>query len=85
MERFDGLFTLYRTNDTLYAEIKPPQLDQPFIAPMAIARGMAMAGQPLNFGDEWILVFQRVGRQNPTAPPEHSLQGAGEHARCKRR
>ncbi|MSU64219.1 MAG: DUF5117 domain-containing protein [Pedosphaera sp.] len=60
-ERFDGLFTLYRTNDTLYAEIKPPQFDQPFIAPMAIARGMALAGMPLNFGDEWILVFRRVG------------------------
>ena len=60
-ERFEGLFTLYRTNDTLYAEIKPGQLDQPYIAPMAIARGLASAGQPLNFGDEWILVFKRVG------------------------
>jgi hypothetical protein len=60
-ERFDGLFTLYRTNDLLYGEIKPQQFDQPFIAPMAIARGMAMAGRPLHFGDEWILVFHRVG------------------------
>jgi hypothetical protein len=60
-ERFDGLFTLYRTNETLYGEIKPQQFDQPFIAPMAIARGMAMAGQPLHFGDEWILVFHRAG------------------------
>src|SRR5262245_56800808 len=24
--RYDGLFTLYRTNDTLYAEIKPGQM-----------------------------------------------------------
>ncbi len=60
-ERFEGLFTLYKTNDTLYAEIKPPQFDQPFIAPMAIARGLAMAGRPLNFGDEWILVFRKLG------------------------
>ncbi len=60
-ERFDGLLTMYRTNDTLYGEFKPGQLDQPFIAPMAIARGLASAGQPLNFGDEWILVFHRVG------------------------
>lgn len=61
LTRYDGLFTLYRTNDTLYGEIKPNQLGQPFIAPMAIARGLASAGQPLNFGDEWILVFRRVG------------------------
>ena len=60
-EKFDGLFTLYRTNDVLYAEIKPGQFDQPLIAPIAIARGLASAGQPLNFGDEWILVFHRAG------------------------
>ena len=59
-QKYEGLFTLYRTNETVYAEIKPNQLDQPLLAPMAIARGLAMAGQPLNFGDEWILVFRRV-------------------------
>ena len=61
LEHFDGLFALYKTNETLYGEIKPPQLDQPFIAPMAIARGLASAGVTLNFGDEWILVFHRSG------------------------
>ncbi len=59
--RYDGLFTLFKTNDQVYAEIKPGQFDQPILAPIAIARGLAMAGQPLNFGDEWILVFRRVG------------------------
>ncbi len=58
--RMEGLFILYRTNEQVYAEIRPNQLDQPFLAPIAIARGLAMAGQPLNFGDEWILVFRRV-------------------------
>ena len=58
--QFEGLFTLYRTNEVVYAEIKPNQFDQPLLAPIAIARGLAMAGQPLNFGDEWILVFRRV-------------------------
>jgi hypothetical protein len=57
---FEGLFTLYRTNEVVYGEIKAGQFDQPLLAPMAIARGLAMAGQPLNFGDEWILVFRRV-------------------------
>ncbi|MBI4663372.1 MAG: zinc-dependent metalloprotease [Verrucomicrobia bacterium] len=58
--KYDGFFTLYRTNEILYAEIKPMQLNQPMIAPMAIARGLESAGTPLNFGDEWILVFRRV-------------------------
>jgi Met-zincin/Domain of unknown function (DUF5117)/Domain of unknown function (DUF5118) len=59
-QRYEGLFTLYKTNEDVYFEIKPNQLDQPFLAPIAIARGLAMAGQPLNFGDEWIIVFRRV-------------------------
>jgi len=59
--RYEGLFTLYKTNDQVYAEIKPGQFEQPLLAPIAIARGLAMAGQPLNFGDEWILVFRHVG------------------------
>ena len=60
-EKIDGLYTLHRKDDHLYAEIKSHQLDQPMLAPIAIARGMGMAGQPLNFGDEWVLVFKRVG------------------------
>ena len=31
------------------------------LAPINIARGMGMAGEPLNFGDQWVLVFKRVG------------------------
>ena len=60
-EKFTGFFNLYRTNDTLYGEIQPGQFEQPFMVPMAIARGLALAGQPLNFGDEWILLFRRAG------------------------
>src|SRR5438552_3768242 len=33
----DGLFKLYHKEDTLYAEIKPSQLEQPFLLPIAIA------------------------------------------------
>ncbi|MBX6312469.1 MAG: zinc-dependent metalloprotease [Isosphaeraceae bacterium] len=60
-EKIEGLFTLHRKDEHLYAEIKPEQLNQPLLAPIAIARGMAMAGHPLNFGDEWVLVFRRAG------------------------
>ena len=60
-EKIDGFFTLHHKDEHLYAEIRPHQFDQPILAPIAIARGMAMAGQPLNFGDEWVLLFQRVG------------------------
>lgn len=60
-ETIDGLFTLHRKDQHLYAEIKPDQLGQRLLAPIAIARGMASAGNPLNFGDEWVLSFRKVG------------------------
>src|SRR4029077_80706 len=58
--KYEGLFTLYKTNEEVYAEVKQNQFDQPILAPIAIARGLAMAGQPLNIGDEWIMFFRRV-------------------------
>ncbi len=58
---YEGFFTLHEKEQHLYAEIKPFQLEQPILAPMVIARGSANAGQPLNFGDEWVLSFHRVG------------------------
>jgi hypothetical protein len=60
-KKHDGFITLYEKEQHLYAEIKPQQLDQPILAPMVIARGSASAGQPLNFGDEWVLSFRKVG------------------------
>ena len=58
---YEGFITLHEKDQHLYAEIKPQQLEQPILAPMVIARGSANAGQPLNFGDEWVLTFRKVG------------------------
>ena len=60
-KKYEGLFTMYEVDDHLYAEIRPQNLNQMYLAPIAIARGMASAGTPLNFGDEWVLSFKRVG------------------------
>ncbi|OJW20507.1 MAG: hypothetical protein BGO49_04570 [Planctomycetales bacterium 71-10] len=59
-KKHEGFFTLHEKGRSLYAEIKPNQLDQPILAPIAIARGSASAGNPLNFGDEWVLSFRKV-------------------------
>ena len=59
--KHDGFLTLFEKEENLYAEIKPDQFDQPMLSPITIARGLAMAGNPLNFGDEWILMFHRAG------------------------
>ena len=59
--RHEGLFSLFQKEEHLYAEIKSQQFDQPILAPITIARGLMMAGVPLNFGDEWVLVFHRAG------------------------
>ena len=58
---YEGLFKLYHKDDQLFAEIKPHQLDHPFLCPISIARGMAQGGHTLNFGEQWVLVFHRVG------------------------
>lgn len=60
-KKYEGLFNLYQKDDHLYAEIKPSLYNTELLAPMAIARGIASAGTPLNFGDEWVLYFRRVG------------------------
>ena len=59
-KKYDGFITLHEKEQHLYAEIKPQQLEQPILAPIVIARGSANAGSPLNFGDEWVLMFRRV-------------------------
>src|SRR5205085_3247608 len=57
----EGLFKLYHKEDRLYAELRPDQLDKPLLCPIAIARGLGMGGHTLNFDEQWVLVFKRVG------------------------
>ncbi len=59
-EKIDGLFTLYKKDDHLYAEIKQNQFDQPLLLPTTIARGIAQAGVPVG-DDEMVLVFHKAG------------------------
>ena len=58
---YEGLFTLHQKDDHVYAEINNFQFDKPFLVPMAIAKGAGVGGTTLNFGDEWVLVFRKVG------------------------
>jgi hypothetical protein len=59
-ENFEGLFTLHKKGDHLYAEIRPDQFNQPLLVPVTIARGLAMAGMPVG-DDDLVLMFRRVG------------------------
>jgi len=59
-EKTDGLFTLYKTGDHLYAEIRPDQFNQTLLVPITIARGLAQAGVPVG-DDDTVLIFRRVG------------------------
>jgi Met-zincin/Domain of unknown function (DUF5117)/Domain of unknown function (DUF5118) len=60
-EKIDGLFTLHKKDDHLYAEIKMMQFDQPMLVPITIARGLTQAGVPLTSDDEWVIVFHKAG------------------------
>ena len=42
-KEFEGLFHLYLKDDRLYAEIQPGQFNQPFLCPIAVARGLGSA------------------------------------------
>ncbi len=57
----DGLFKLYLKDDKLFAEIKPNQLERPFLCPIAIARGAGLGGLTRNFDEQWAVLFRRVG------------------------
>jgi len=59
-EKIEGLFTLHKLGDHLYAEIQPNQFNQTLLVPITIARGMAAAGVPVG-DDETVLIFRRVG------------------------
>jgi hypothetical protein len=61
-EKIDGLFTLHKKDEHLYAEIKPQQFDQPLLVPTTIARGIAQAGMPIG-DDDMVLVFRKVGEK----------------------
>ncbi|HEX8203677.1 MAG TPA: DUF5117 domain-containing protein, partial [Isosphaeraceae bacterium] len=61
-EKFDGLFTLHKKDEHLYAEIKQNQFDQPLLVPTTIARGIAQAGMPIG-DDDMVLVFRKVGEK----------------------
>lgn len=60
-KEYEGLFKLYHKEDHLFAEIQPSQFDQPLLLPIAIARGMGMGGHTLNFEEQWVLMFKKVG------------------------
>ena len=59
-EKIEGLFTLHKIGDHLYAEIRPDQFNQTLLVPITIARGLASAGFPIG-DDETVLIFRRVG------------------------
>lgn len=57
----EGLFKLHHKEDKLFAEIRPDQLERPFLLPIAVARGAGMGGNTLNFDEQWVVFFRRVG------------------------
>ena len=65
-KRLEGLFPLYynEKEQKLFMEIKQEQYNKELILPIAIARGaglMYLGGDTLNFGDQWLISFQRAG------------------------
>jgi hypothetical protein len=67
-KRLEGLFPLYynEKEQKLFMEIRKDQYDKELILPIAIARGVGLTylgGDTLNFGDQWLISFRRVGER----------------------
>ena len=61
----EGLITLHRKDDTLFAEIGPRQLDRDYIVLITIARGIGqtpiVGGFSWGFGDDAVWQFRKAG------------------------
>jgi hypothetical protein len=64
-QKMEGLLTLHRKDDTLYAEIGQRQLDRDFIVLITIARGIGqyplLGGFSWGFGDDAVWQFRKAG------------------------
>ncbi|HYO25722.1 MAG TPA: zinc-dependent metalloprotease, partial [Lacipirellulaceae bacterium] len=60
-KKIEGLFDLYHKDQHLYANLTAGDMGRPFLAPMSVARGAGSAGMALNFDEQWVIAFQRVG------------------------
>jgi hypothetical protein len=81
-KEYDGLFKLHQKDEHLYAEIKPDQLDKPFLCPIAIARGAGLGGYTLNFDEQWVLIFTRTGDKEHPGDKVHLIR-RNVHFRAK--
>lgn len=57
----EGLFRLHWKEDRLMAEIRADQFEKPMLLPVAVAKGAGMGGHTLNFDEQWVVFFRRVG------------------------
>jgi hypothetical protein len=63
----DGLITLHRKDDKVYAELRPSQLDRDFIVLITIARGIGqvplVSGFSWGFGNDAVWQFRQAGER----------------------
>jgi hypothetical protein len=59
----DGLFKLYQKDDKVYAELLPHHFNKHLLVPIAIAKGAGAGGSTLNFEEQWVVYFKRIGNQ----------------------
>jgi hypothetical protein len=57
----EGLFTLHEKDEHVYAEIGMMQFDKPYLMPISVVRGAGIGGSTLNFDEQWVVIFKRVG------------------------
>ncbi len=59
----EGLFKLYQKDERVYAELLPHHFGKNLLVPIAVAKGAGVGGMTLNFEEQWVVYFKRVGNQ----------------------
>ena len=63
--KIDGLITLYKKDEKVYAELKSANYTPEYIVLLSIARGIGsgslLGGMSWGFGDDWVWQFRKIG------------------------
>ncbi len=58
---YEGLFTVYHKDENAYLELQISHLGKPYLLPISVVRGAGIGGSTLNFDEQWVVMFKRVG------------------------
>ena len=60
-KRYEGMLRLHLKDEHLFAEIPMGAMGRNYLAPASVSKGGGQGGMTLNFEEQWVVYFRRVG------------------------